>query len=395
MKKSIAALEVMLGDRKGRLKKSKSDHKTYVSRIKKEIDNYNNRLNSENDENRQHQRIFQLNHAIRQTEEAIVDLDRCLRETEAVPQDELNEWTSCRAILDEKVERLNDLKSELESDRLSAQRDCIASQNDLSNVIQKHERLRSRCKRLSEQLERIVSASNQGLDEREQRVAEQLAKKRDQDHFQGTFCEHIDFLAQKIHTYQSRSSVLWQHASVIEQEYQARQRQKHQSQQHDSAQPFFLNSESVKTETTSLSAPSNFSLSQDLFAPTAPFPSTSLDDSYNDICNLSGRHMASGSNRSRFLYGPVTRRQHSSSLNMSSPTLMTSLVASSEEYRPPPPQSSPASPIHGHTVVASRGMGISGRSPLSFVEPPPMSDPESLSKAAARRRSQSALSLLP
>lgn len=398
MKKSIAALEVMLGDRRARLKKSKSDHKTYVSRIKKEIDNYNNRLNSENDENRQHQRIFQLNHAIRQTEEAIVDLDRCLRENETVPQEELKEWTSCRALLDEKVERLNDLKSELEADKVSAQRDSTTAQNDLSNVIQKHERLRSRCKRLRDQLERVISANNQGLDEREQRVAEQLAKERDQAHFQETCCEHIDCLAQKIHTYQSRTSVLWQHASAIEQEYQARRRQKQQSQQHDQAKSFFLNSDSIKSnEVAPLGIASGFSSAQDLFAPTVPFPSTALDDSNNDR----GNNISSGgmSERSRFLYSPITRRQHSSSLNMSSPTLMTSLVASSEEYKPPA-QSSPASPIHGSstlsatpTSAAAASRGLSARSPLSYVDPPSQS--EASRAAAVRRRSQSTLSLLP
>src|SRR5947207_11462468 len=75
IKNSIANAEIKLNDRRSRLKRSRNDHRLHISKVKKELDNFNNRLSSGGDENRQKQRSLQLERNIRQTEEATALID--------------------------------------------------------------------------------------------------------------------------------------------------------------------------------------------------------------------------------------------------------------------------------------------------------------------------------
>jgi hypothetical protein len=217
--------EVKLNEKRARLKKTKNDHKLLISRIKKELDNYNHRLSSGSDENRQKQRSLQLERNIRQTEEATAALESQLDNMENIPEEELEKWTSQKAEFERELEMLNTAKEDLLAARATVAREIASLDSELNSAIQKRERLQSRKARLNEQYERIVSANAQGLNERERRAAEQFAREQDQAKIEANFNEQLASISRSVQDYQMRTTQLWQQASAIEQAIQQQQQQ--------------------------------------------------------------------------------------------------------------------------------------------------------------------------
>lgn len=199
------------------MKKTKNDHKLAISKIRKELDNYNHRLRSGTDENRQKQRSLQLERNIKQTADMTAELEHQLADLENIPDDELEEWSAEKAKYESELERFNATKEELISAKNAIARELASLENDLNSTIQRRERLQGRRSRLSEQHERIVSANAQGLNERERRAAEQFAREQDHARQEARYNEQFASYSQSIHEYQLRSSQLWQQASAIEQ----------------------------------------------------------------------------------------------------------------------------------------------------------------------------------
>ncbi|EEH07269.1 conserved hypothetical protein [Histoplasma capsulatum G186AR] len=217
IKNSIANAEAKLNERRARLKRSKNDHKLLISRLKKEVDNFNTRLSGASDENRQRQRLLQLERTIKQTEEATAAIDIQLLNLEDVPQNELEEWNSRKCVFDQEMDRVKSLKEEVDNARIMASRSVASAKSELTSVIQKRERLQGRRQRLTEQHERITSANSQGLNERERRSAEQLAKERERASIEKTFNDQLTSITRSIQDYQIRTTHIWQQVSAVEQ----------------------------------------------------------------------------------------------------------------------------------------------------------------------------------
>lgn len=225
MRNSIANAEIKLNERRSRLKRSKADHKVHLTKVKKELDNFNNRLKSTGDENRQKQRSLQLERNIKQTEESTAAIEAELESLEKIPEVELEEWTTQKAAFDEEMDRLNLAKEELAAARTASSRDVSTVESELASTVQRRERLQSRRSRLNEQHERITTANVQGLNERERRAAEQFAKEQEQARIEEGFHEQLSHITRSIQDYQMRTSQLWQQASVMEQTLQQQQQQ--------------------------------------------------------------------------------------------------------------------------------------------------------------------------
>lgn len=225
LKNSIINAEVKLNEKRARLKKTKNDHKLAASKIRKELDNYNHRLHSGTDENRQKQRSLQLERTIRQTEEATAALEIQLDNMENIPEEELEEWSAQKANFERELEVLNSAKDDLAAARSTATRSVASLQSELNSTIQRRERLQSRRTRVHDQFERIVSANAQGLNERERRAAEQFAREQDQAKLEVNFNEQFSSIGQSIQEYQLRTNQLWQQASTLEQAIQQQQQQ--------------------------------------------------------------------------------------------------------------------------------------------------------------------------
>ncbi|CAG7916083.1 unnamed protein product [Penicillium olsonii] len=225
LKNSIVNAESKLNEKRNRLKKTKNDHKTAISKIRKELDNFNTRLHSGTDENRQKQRSLQLERNIKQTEEATAALEAQLDTMETVPEEEMEEWRSHKEDFEREVERFNAIKEEVTAARTAAAQEVAALEADLTQVVQKRERLQGRRTRVNEQYERIISANAQGLNERERRAAEQFAREQDQSKMESNFHEQFASISQSVQDFQLRTSQLWQQASSIEQAIQVQQQQ--------------------------------------------------------------------------------------------------------------------------------------------------------------------------
>jgi hypothetical protein len=225
LKNSIINAEAKLNEKRSRLKKTKNDHKLLISKIRKELDNFNHRLQSGTDENRQKQRLLQLERNIRQTEEATSALEVQLDNMETVPTEELEEWSTHKTEFERQLERFNATKEELTEARLAAAQQVSSVDQELNLVIQKRERLQGRRTRVNEQYERIISANAQGLNERERRAAEQFAREQDHAKLELNFQEQFNSISQSVQDFQLRTSQLWQQASAIEQTIQQQQQQ--------------------------------------------------------------------------------------------------------------------------------------------------------------------------
>ncbi|PWY95139.1 hypothetical protein BO94DRAFT_508125 [Aspergillus sclerotioniger CBS 115572] len=223
LKNSIVNAEVKLNEKRARLRKAKNDHKLVISKIKKELDNYNHRLQSGTDENRQKQRSLQLERNIKQTEEATAALESQLDNLENIPEEELEEWTSQKAKFDQELEQLNLAKEELVAARSAVAREVSSLESELNSAIQRKERLQGRRTRVNEQYERIVSANAQGLNERERRAAEQFAREQDQAKLEANFNDQFTSISHSVQDYQLRTNQLWQQAAAIEQAIQQQQ----------------------------------------------------------------------------------------------------------------------------------------------------------------------------
>lgn len=225
LKNSISNAESKLNEKRNRLKKTKNDHKAVITKIRKELENFNTRLHSGGDENRQKQRSLQLERNIRQTEEATAVLEVQLDTMENVPEEEMEEWSAHKADFEREVELFNSTKEEVTAARAAAAQQVAALELELTQAIQKRERLQGRRTRVNEQYERIISANAQGLNERERRAAEQFAREQDQSKMETNFHEQFASISQSVQDFQLRTSQLWQQASAIEQSIQQQQQQ--------------------------------------------------------------------------------------------------------------------------------------------------------------------------
>ncbi|KAL4792533.1 hypothetical protein BDV19DRAFT_368315 [Aspergillus venezuelensis] len=223
LKNSIGNAEAKLNEKRSRLRKAKNDHKLAISKIRKELDNYNNRLQSGTDENRQKQRSLQLERNIKQTEEATAALDSQIDNLGNVPDEEYQEWADQKAKYERELELLKTAKAEITATRTANARDLAALESELTSTAQRRERLQGRRTRVNEQYERIVSANAQGLNERERRAAEQFAREQDQAKMEMGFNEQFASISQAVQDYQLRTSQLWQQCTAIDQAMQQQQ----------------------------------------------------------------------------------------------------------------------------------------------------------------------------
>ncbi|KAI5286760.1 hypothetical protein KEM52_001873, partial [Ascosphaera acerosa] len=235
MKNSVISMEEQLAQRRQNLRKAKGDQKATITRLRKEVESYANRLKSASDENKQRQRILQLERTIKQTEEQIQALAQRVKDCENVPELERAEWRRARSRFDSEMERLAELRRELDQSRKASNEQVAAAEAEFNTSVQKRERLQARAARLTEQLERITVANEKGMNERERHAADQLAREQERAAIEAGFLDQITLLTNSVHDYQGRTASLWSQANAIDQAFQAQQ-QKHQQQQQQQQQ---------------------------------------------------------------------------------------------------------------------------------------------------------------
>lgn len=225
IRNSITATESKLNDLRSRLKKAKNDHRVHLSKLKKEVENYNNRLSTGGDENRLNQRSMQLERNIRSTEEAISAMETQLQELENVPEKEMKEWRSAKGAYDKQKSEVDAAKEKLSETHQAIARDVQTHQQELSSLVQRHERLKARQARQKEDHESLTNANAQGLSEKERKATERANRAKDRAKVEAGFYEQFQSIARSVSDYQMRANQTWQQVSALENAQQRQQEQ--------------------------------------------------------------------------------------------------------------------------------------------------------------------------
>jgi hypothetical protein len=193
LKNSVQAAEQQLESQRNRLKRSKKEHKTVTSGIQKEVDNLTARLNSSggNDE-RQRQKIRQLEQSIRRAEDAAADLEKQITDFGDVPANELEEASAKKAAWRQEKEHHTAMKREFEACKAEADRELAQVQSELASAQQKHQRFQQRQAKYNEQYESLVSATNQGHEAQARRFMDWEAQITQRAHDEQMLLKHIE-----------------------------------------------------------------------------------------------------------------------------------------------------------------------------------------------------------
>lgn len=217
MKNSIAVLEASILESQIRQKRIKKESKVATLSLKKEIDTLNAKISKIGSEDKaQYNRHLQWNQHFRQADQAIAQISSEIDALGSVPEDDLDHWKNKKADWEESRELEASTREELLRSKESVQQEKSAVHAEAVTTQQKRERLQSRITKLNEQLDRVQSATNQGLDEKERREAEQTAKAADRQQIEERGREQLSSLQRSIQEVQYHTQQTWQQAQALE-----------------------------------------------------------------------------------------------------------------------------------------------------------------------------------
>lgn len=210
-------MESTLSDLQARQRRSRKENKASAATIKKEIDVLQSKIAKAGGEDKaQRSRQVQNNLLIRQAEDAIASITSQLEELGGIPNEDIQEWKAKRRDWEEERSRQSTVREDLFRYKESANREMSSVHAESSTNQQKRERLLLRSTKLNDQLERIQSATAQGLDEKERKVAEQAAKESDRLQTEHSYNDQFHSLTRSIQDTQYRSRQAWQQAQTME-----------------------------------------------------------------------------------------------------------------------------------------------------------------------------------
>lgn len=173
LKQSIAAAENKREEIRNKLKRTRKDHKTAASAVRKEIEQLNAKVaSSGGHDERQKQRILQLKQNVKQTEDAALSLKADLDALGEVPAAELEEAALRKRAWDAALEAKAAAAAELETAKAEANNQMSQLHAEFATSVQKRERLITRRTKLSEQYERLLNEQTANLSARQRHEQE-------------------------------------------------------------------------------------------------------------------------------------------------------------------------------------------------------------------------------
>jgi ubiquitination network signaling protein AcrB len=178
VRQSIATIESKLGDTKARASRARKSHKAALSKLEREVDSANSRLKSSSDDTKQRQKLLQAERTMKQNEGATQYISAALEDLSTIPEEEVDDYSTKREAYDKQVALLAAATESLATAKSSAESELTSFNEELKAINRQRERLLARQSRLNEQHERITQANIQGLNEKERKAGETLAKER-------------------------------------------------------------------------------------------------------------------------------------------------------------------------------------------------------------------------
>lgn len=225
MKNSIAALESSLNESQLRLKRSKKDSKAAVMTIKKEIDILHAKISKIGSDDKAHfNRHLQWNQHTRQADEATNLLSAEIEALGCVPENDSQQWKEKKAQWDESKDQQVTVREDLFRCKESANREKSAVDAEAAVTQLKRERFYIRDAKLNDQLDRLESATIQGLDEKGRREAEQVARATDRLQMEERSREQVASLLRSIQDTHNLSQQVWQQSHLVESAFKQQHR---------------------------------------------------------------------------------------------------------------------------------------------------------------------------
>ena len=224
LKNSIAACEASLTESQARHKRGKKDSKALTLSMRKEIESFTTKIAKlGGDDKAQTSRQLQWNQHMRQADEAVAVISSELDSMGAMPEDDLKQWQQAKRQWELEKDNQNNAREELFRCKDSAHQEKSAAQAEGTSTQQKRDRLTTRVQKLNEHRERLLSATTEGLSEKERREAEMAAKSADRRQFEEKSQEQAINIQRSIQEAQFNAQQAWQQAQVFQSAHQQQQ----------------------------------------------------------------------------------------------------------------------------------------------------------------------------
>ena len=343
LRNSIAACEASLNESQMRHKRGKKDSKALTLSMRKEIESFTTKIAKlGGDDKAQTSRQLQWSQHMRQADEAVAAISTELESMGSMPEDDTKQWQQAKHQWEMEKGNQDNAREELFRCKDSAHQEKSAAQAEGSSTQQKRERLTTRVQKLNEHRERLISATAEGLSEKERREAEAAAKSADRRQFEEKSHEQAKSIQRSIQEAQFNFQQAWQQSQVIQ--------HAHQQQQ-------MINSANDEPTTPEGHIPGTVPTTASVFR----FPGLSLTDQSATRGGVSGSH--------RFDAGPRSTSTFSGN----------NLYADFDDQDPAPPMPSlrPIGKLKARKASGSSGSGSGGSqrdsmSPIGAFRPSPV-----------------------
>ena len=158
------------------MKRTKKDHKTAISTIRKEVDALSNRLaNAGGSDERQRQRVLQFTQNIRQADDAAADFTLQVDNLGGIPAVDAQEAVAKKSQWKKERDNKNVISSEFDNVKAEIERQVQSVESEMAAAVQKRDRLQHRQTKLNEQHDRLVTANAEGFTAKQRREQERSA----------------------------------------------------------------------------------------------------------------------------------------------------------------------------------------------------------------------------
>lgn len=216
IRQSIATSEAKLTDIKARANRARRSHKAALSKLEKEVESLNSRLKSSSDDTKQRQKLLQAERTMKQNEDATQTISAALDDLSTIPEEEADNYSSNKEAYEKQCALLASANESLSSAKSSADSELAAFNEELKAIHRQRERLLARQTRLNEQHERITQANLQGLNEKERKAGETLAKERDHARIEAEYANQVSILQRELGSLTLRIQQVKQESQAME-----------------------------------------------------------------------------------------------------------------------------------------------------------------------------------
>ena len=184
LKQSIQSAEAKLNETRNRSKKTRKDQRAVHSDIKREINILKSKLESSGGaDDKLEKRIMQISQHKNQAEEATIELKKQIDALGEIPEDDVDESEVKRRKWQSASYARSAANKDLESAKADADRDLGALKSEISQAESKRDKVQTRLKQRTEELEKLVSKRHADLTAKQKRDMEraQVTQRRENE----------------------------------------------------------------------------------------------------------------------------------------------------------------------------------------------------------------------